>query len=199
MKLKTFGLMMVALCALWSCTEASQSENQVIAFPEGGEMRQVEALPELSAIGKRRAATFSEPNRIKYFAAFAASDGGAYGFVSWYHSLEIAQKGALKDCQTAAKFSTKDPKSCRIRLTIVPQGYAGQTGLTLSEKAGRAWRRYQSKEGPKAFALGQPSGYASNFARVSVEFSRKQVLSSCNEGTRKTPFRTSCRVIHVAP
>jgi|TARA_B110000879_G_C11004260_1_gene444303 hypothetical protein len=144
----------------------------MIHFSEGGEYRKIEALPDAADSSDYILSELKNTDRATYFGALAAAENGYLFAVKGYHKLETAIETAVQTCGKRLGGWNEKGQPCRLRMVLVPKGYKGETGFTLSERGGVAWRRYLSKEGPKAFAYGPPSGYASNFARVSIPFAR---------------------------
>ncbi len=180
----------LCLLVLCSCETATGDKKQVKFYPEGSEFRQVAQAP---AVGSRQRRSFDQFKALgnvhmRFFGAFAASSNdGEVWWVGNFHSLEAANREALKKCRALSK------RSCEIVGNIVPLGFVPTDAVTTSENVGRAWRRYQSKPGPKAMALGTKNNYASNFGGGSIERVRARALSTCSSGS------TDCRIIAEEP
>ena len=85
---------------LCSCETATESSKQIKFYSEGSEFRQVAQAPPL---GSRQRKSFDRVKTLgnvhmRFFGAFAASSGdGEVWWVGNYHSLESANRKALKN------------------------------------------------------------------------------------------------------
>lgn len=125
-----------------------------------------------------------------YYAAFAYSSSGAYGYNSGHNTLETAYQFALNTCNNNIK--NGEPK-CKIYASIVPKGYSKGNGQTLGESTTRGYKRFIGDSGPRAFALSS-SGTWWVIGSKSINRSKSEALFHCN--SRVKARTTSIQKVH---
>ena len=171
---------------------ASQTGNApaFIAYPEGGEYRLLEPDVNLDASAETDLVRFRDGEAglySRYFAAYAWSPAGPRARAGDFNRLETAKAVAVERCQqrlaTAkdAQLLPDEAPPCRVIAIIVPTGYEPTTAVTLGEGASNGYRRYLERLPPKAFAVGDKTGWASNHNAKSLEWARERALKTCLE------------------
>lgn len=184
-------VVVVSLLAACVSADAPAQKETPFDYPDEGVTLSHDS-PALAAdsVAGRALASFHR-RAPRYFAAFAVSDTGLHGEDHGQHNRAEAVASALDLCRAAGGGAT-----CRVVVERVPPGYKEGAGLTLSQNAGKAWRRYLTKPGPKAFALGSGGAYASHFSGQPLDTARRLALRACQDPLESgTSLPKNCRII----
>lgn len=144
-------------------------------FSGPGNLRMLSGLPPNMGLEQVFEQDFATQD---YFAAFAVSKDGGYGFSTGTNTLEAARYVAMANC---LNFNAE----CRIMAEITPQGYTGpqQGVMTLTPEVAQYYLTAQNYGTFRAMATTASGAYALSFNHPSQAAADAQALADC-EGFR---------------
>ncbi len=137
--------------------------------------------------------TFRKYDGAGYFGAYAVSDAGMPAHVTGLHSRAEAAASAIAWCR-----KNGGDRSCHVIAERLPFTNPEAGLQTMSERAAQGFREYQAKPGPKAFALGGQSDWASHYSGRPKAEAIERALANCRRefGVGPvTPGAAACRII----
>lgn len=148
---------------------------RVVLYPSAPELRMLSAL-ELSP--DAQAAFDNDFRDASYYAAFAFSKSGGWGFATMTNSLDAARAIALGEC-----LDVND--ACRIVAEIVPPGYRPPRpgDITLSPEVAAMYRNPEAAGAPpassRALAVSADGAYALSWGHLNQTAANEAALADC--------------------
>lgn len=198
-------LMLAGAAVLTGCMTAPAPTpvTSLAVYPEGSVFVALESRQFATGYAQRKYAYFKGKDAtpgIRYFGAFAAAENETFGFSRNQHSIDDAKREAVKQCK---KRLGKKRGTCKVIGLRLPKNYRPADAITMSERAAKAYRRYQGKPAPKVFAMGGNGNYASHFSGQPIGHATKHALANCryDSGLPRYPLEggQSCKIIASEP